>query len=305
MGIKATRTLAHSVGSVWVWNRPIVASGPTRLTRHGRIIRSMAPRRLIPATTVAKWEAQLREAASKAVAEMHGNVRTTLAAHGVGPPSALVAASGKKKAATIGAGIALGVTVWKAAQWASAVATHVTPVANQISDEAVSAAKDGVPTQTTWGMPSPAGAISAALVTSVAASGAYLGSRLNSNVSGAADPGQAVADVFDTADSIVGGQLGASAEAVSNAATYEVGSYVAGYFGNIYTDATSIWNAEIDDRTRQDHLDADGQEVNYNESFIVGGESLLYPGDPAGSAEQTENCRCWLTSTGIDPSEVA
>ena len=48
-------------------------------------------------------------------------------------------------------------------------------------------------------------------------------------------------------------------------------------------------------RTREDHLDADGQTVPKDEPFIVGGESLMFPGDPAGSASQIINCRC---STG-------
>lgn len=52
------------------------------------------------------------------------------------------------------------------------------------------------------------------------------------------------------------------------------------------------WIAEVDDRTREDHIDADGQIVGWDEPFIVGGEELDYPGDPAGSAEQTINCRC-------------
>jgi hypothetical protein len=45
-------------------------------------------------------------------------------------------------------------------------------------------------------------------------------------------------------------------------------------------------------RTRDDHLDADGQVRNINSPFIVGGEELMYPGDPSGSAEQVINCRC-------------
>lgn len=50
--------------------------------------------------------------------------------------------------------------------------------------------------------------------------------------------------------------------------------------------------ATRDERTRDDHAEADGQIVAMGEPFIVGGESLLYPGDPAGSAENVINCRC-------------
>ena len=45
-------------------------------------------------------------------------------------------------------------------------------------------------------------------------------------------------------------------------------------------------------RTRDDHLDASGQMVPINAPFVVGGESLMYPGDPSGSAGNVINCRC-------------
>ena len=46
------------------------------------------------------------------------------------------------------------------------------------------------------------------------------------------------------------------------------------------------------DRTRQDHSDANGQIVNLDSPFIVGGEELQYPGDMSGSAHNVINCRC-------------
>jgi HK97 family phage portal protein len=52
------------------------------------------------------------------------------------------------------------------------------------------------------------------------------------------------------------------------------------------------WLATNDDRTRDDHAEADGQVKPINEPFDVGGEQLMYPGDPAGSAENTIQCRC-------------
>jgi len=52
------------------------------------------------------------------------------------------------------------------------------------------------------------------------------------------------------------------------------------------------WLSTNDDRTRPDHEDAQGQIVTIDEPFDVGGESLMFPGDPDGSADQTVNCRC-------------
>ncbi len=52
------------------------------------------------------------------------------------------------------------------------------------------------------------------------------------------------------------------------------------------------WVASKGERTRTAHRDADGQRVGMNEPFSVGGELLMYPGDPDGSAHNVINCRC-------------
>jgi len=49
--------------------------------------------------------------------------------------------------------------------------------------------------------------------------------------------------------------------------------------------------------SRDAHMDADGQVVDVRDSFSVGGESLDYPGDPAGSPENTINCQCSVSPT--------
>lgn len=52
------------------------------------------------------------------------------------------------------------------------------------------------------------------------------------------------------------------------------------------------WLATPDTRARLSHLAAMGQEREVDEPFDVGGEKLMYPRDPAGSAGNTINCRC-------------
>lgn len=56
------------------------------------------------------------------------------------------------------------------------------------------------------------------------------------------------------------------------------------------------WVATGDSRTRADHLQAhqrySDNPIPVDEPFIVGGEELMYPLDPAGSPENTINCRC-------------
>jgi len=54
------------------------------------------------------------------------------------------------------------------------------------------------------------------------------------------------------------------------------------------------WSAAFDERTREAHAIANGQITKTNEPFLVGGERLMYPGDPSGSAGNVINCRCQL-----------
>lgn len=56
--------------------------------------------------------------------------------------------------------------------------------------------------------------------------------------------------------------------------------------------ATKTWQDTGDGRTRVEHSIADGQTVPIDQPFIVGGERLMYPGDPNGSAANTIQCRC-------------
>ncbi|WP_077622009.1 phage minor head protein [Sediminibacillus massiliensis] len=53
-----------------------------------------------------------------------------------------------------------------------------------------------------------------------------------------------------------------------------------------------VWIAAQQDRTREAHSEADGQERYIDEPFEVDGEELMYPGDPSGSADNVINCRC-------------
>lgn len=62
------------------------------------------------------------------------------------------------------------------------------------------------------------------------------------------------------------------------------------------------WLATADARTRDDHEDADGQQVGLDEAFIVGDAELSYPGDPDGPDEQVINCRCTFTTDEADDS---
>lgn len=58
---------------------------------------------------------------------------------------------------------------------------------------------------------------------------------------------------------------------------------------------TKTWLAVSDERTRQDHADADGQTVALADPFDVGGFPMAHPGDQSAPAEEVCNCRCTLT----------
>lgn len=81
-------------------------------------------------------------------------------------------------------------------------------------------------------------------------------------------------------------------------AAYNAGSQ------NAYTEegaGAKMWIAIADERTREDHLEAHGQCVPTDAAFTVGGEQLLFPGDPSGMGYQVINCRC--TTVAADSCE--
>lgn len=54
-----------------------------------------------------------------------------------------------------------------------------------------------------------------------------------------------------------------------------------------------VWRTAQDKNVRDTHADMEGQTVGLEEPFVTGGgEQLMYPGDPSGSAAETIGCRC-------------
>lgn len=56
-----------------------------------------------------------------------------------------------------------------------------------------------------------------------------------------------------------------------------------------------IWLSSRDGKVRDAHANADGQEQAIGTPFVVGGDELQYPGDPAGRAENIIRCRCYMS----------
>lgn len=57
------------------------------------------------------------------------------------------------------------------------------------------------------------------------------------------------------------------------------------------------WRANLDGRERAAHRNANGQQVDIKDDFIVGGERMLRPHDPRGSAMNVIQCRCFVMYT--------
>lgn len=64
------------------------------------------------------------------------------------------------------------------------------------------------------------------------------------------------------------------------------------------------WLATGAPNTRQTHLNAHGQQQPIDQPYQVGNDKLMYPGDPAGSAEETINCRCSQRTIHPDIGEL-
>ena len=57
---------------------------------------------------------------------------------------------------------------------------------------------------------------------------------------------------------------------------------------------TKMWLTQRDGKSRDHHAEADGQEVDVGEPFVVDGEEMMHPGDGSrgGSASNLIRCRC-------------
>lgn len=69
------------------------------------------------------------------------------------------------------------------------------------------------------------------------------------------------------------------------------------HFGGEAEGRAKWWQTRGDDKVRRTHVAAGitysaGNPIGYNELFYVGDSAMLYPHDPAGSAAETQNCRC-------------
>lgn len=98
----------------------------------------------------------------------------------------------------------------------------------------------------------------------------------------------------------VGGMTRARAEAIARTETHTASmtgqhDSMAETSDELGMKLEKTWVASEDARTRESHLEADGQTVPMDETFTVGGAELMFPGDENGPPEEIINCRCVVT----------
>lgn len=59
---------------------------------------------------------------------------------------------------------------------------------------------------------------------------------------------------------------------------------------------TKMWVATADNRTRPTHRAASGQAVGLDDSFMVGGYRMPFPGFPGAPIQETAGCRCTMVA---------
>ena len=64
------------------------------------------------------------------------------------------------------------------------------------------------------------------------------------------------------------------------------------------------WITAGDDRVRDTHENLSGVQAGMDQTFPAQGGPLRFPGDPAGPADETIQCRCSLATRMVKPGET-
>ena len=118
--------------------------------------------------------------------------------------------------------------------------------------------------------------------------------QLNSKLLAGILNGDSIPKIANSLVEVIGNN---AASAVRNARTMVTGAECAGRQDSYEELADNgviqkkVWIATPDDRTRESHLEIDGEEVDVDEKFSNG---LMYPADPSGDPSEVWNCRCTM-----------
>lgn len=125
------------------------------------------------------------------------------------------------------------------------------------------------------------------------------------------EPGSAAREAFKATDPTVRalqGRMGQARKAMDAGETYwktradriarteSTGAYNFAALSTLAEDGAKYkkWMVTEDSRTRPSHAAADGQSVEMDKPFTVGGASMQMPCDPTAPAREVVNCRCTI-----------
>ncbi len=118
--------------------------------------------------------------------------------------------------------------------------------------------------------------------------------RINKAIAKGISEGESRQDIADRIVDVTGGKIGdARAKVIAETEVHSASN--AGELESIKgldIPLKKEWLSMNDELVREDHQDTNGDEVDLDADFHVGGEELAYPGDPDASPAQTVNCRC-------------
>jgi hypothetical protein len=106
----------------------------------------------------------------------------------------------------------------------------------------------------------------------------------------ATPPRQVAKTIIEATDGDIGKARAIRIARTETHTAAERGSFEAMRTVNI--EVVKEWAATEDKRTRPTHAEANGQTVAMTEPFIVGGERMMFCGDPNASAGNVISCRC-------------
>lgn len=252
------------------------------------------PVRLVTVEEIDGWKADVAAGLAKAQARQRRALAPALAAHGLtwGSPAAVTTAE-----------------IWSEGSWADAVERDLAPVVRRVAAQVAARVRSRVGRRTRAAFGDPVEQLAAMVLDKALAMRPALQVKpaVLTAASPAANPvrfggvthpdaSPTILDEFQARFA----ELDRITERVTAHMTDAAQALLAEGASTVDTGVRYVWNAEMDERTRPEHEDAHGQDQAAGDAFDVGGEDLMYPGDPSGSDENIDNCRCWLELIGVD-----
>jgi SPP1 gp7 family putative phage head morphogenesis protein len=120
--------------------------------------------------------------------------------------------------------------------------------------------------------------------------------QLKESLSEGVEAGESVEELAERVEEVMDGRIESSAETIAR--TEVIGASNGGMLEAWQQSGVvkgKVWLAALDDRTRDSHVEAHGQEVGLYEEFVVGSARGMAPGQ-MGEPEEDINCRCTMTA---------